>query len=179
VALFDDDAMTLTWRCRPELLRAIRRCQEAGATLLIAKLDRLSRDPIVTSALKLAGVRFLACDNPTANELTIDILAAVAKEEARAISERTKAALAAKVARGERSAGRVPFGYRLADGGRLVADPTEQAALAAIPGMAALGWSARRIADLLRADHGVAITHRTVGRILAAGPRRAASAGAQ
>lgn len=61
--------------------------------LVVAKLDRLSRNVAFLDALMESGVRFVACDNPTANELTIHILVAVA--QAKAISERTKAALAA------------------------------------------------------------------------------------
>src|SRR5260370_27391050 len=54
-----------------------------------------------------SGVKFLACDNPGANELTIHILVAVAQAEAKAISERTKAALAAYKARGGRLSGQL------------------------------------------------------------------------
>jgi DNA invertase Pin-like site-specific DNA recombinase len=72
----------------------------AGATLVVAKLDRLSRNVAFLAALMEPGVAFVACDNPTANELTIHILVAVAQAEAKAISERTKAALAAYKRRG-------------------------------------------------------------------------------
>jgi DNA invertase Pin-like site-specific DNA recombinase len=85
---------------RPELRKAIRHAKRAGATLVIAKLDRLARSVYVTAELMKAGVEFVACDNPTANRLTIQILAAVAENEAVAISARTKAALAAYKARG-------------------------------------------------------------------------------
>jgi DNA invertase Pin-like site-specific DNA recombinase len=85
---------------RPQLIRAIDHAKRAKATLVIAKLDRLSRSVYVTAALHKAGVDFVACDNPTANRLTIQILAAVAENEARMISDRTKAALAAYKARG-------------------------------------------------------------------------------
>src|SRR5688572_3230029 len=66
---------------RPELQRAIDHAKKASATLVIAKLDRLSRKVSFASRLMDSGVRFLAADNPTANELTINILAAVAQEE--------------------------------------------------------------------------------------------------
>jgi len=87
-------------RHRPELQRAIAACKRLGATLVIAKLDRLARNVYFVSGLMESGVEFVACDNPNANRLTIHILAAVAEDEARRISDRTKAALEAYKARG-------------------------------------------------------------------------------
>ena len=78
---------------RPELARAMERCRLTGATLLIAKLDRLSRNVHFLSGLMEQGVDFLACDLPTANKLTVHIMAAVAEQEREAISARTKAAI--------------------------------------------------------------------------------------
>ena len=75
---------------RPELAKAIAHSKRARATLVVAKLDRLARNVAFTSALLESGVEFIACDNPHANRLTIHILAAVAEDEARRISERTK-----------------------------------------------------------------------------------------
>ena len=87
---------------RPELARAIETCRKHRARLVIAKLDRLSRNLAFVATLMESGVEFVAVDNPHANKLTIHILAAVAEHEREAISERTKAALAAAKARGMR-----------------------------------------------------------------------------
>jgi DNA invertase Pin-like site-specific DNA recombinase len=85
---------------RPQLNAALSLCKKEKATLIIAKLDRLARNLHFISGLMESRIEFLAVDNPTANRLTVQILAAVAEEEARAISARTKAALASAKARG-------------------------------------------------------------------------------
>lgn len=85
---------------RPKLHEALLLCRATGAILLIAKLDRLSRDAHFLLGLQKAGVKFVAGDMPTANELTVGIMALVAQEERKAISKRTKEALAAAKARG-------------------------------------------------------------------------------
>jgi len=85
---------------RKEIYRAIELANKTWSTLLIAKLDRLSRSVFFTSLLLESQVNFIACDSPQASRLTIHILAAVAEEEARLISERTRNALAAYKARG-------------------------------------------------------------------------------
>lgn len=85
---------------RPELAKAVAFARRSKARLVIAKLDRLARNVAFVSKLMEAGVDFVACDNANANKLTIHILAAVAEDEARRISERTKAALQAAKARG-------------------------------------------------------------------------------
>ncbi len=80
---------------RPKLAQALAEARAYGATLLIAKMDRLSRDAHFLIGLERSGVEFVACDNPKANRLTIGILALVAEQE-EAISARTKAALSVK-----------------------------------------------------------------------------------
>jgi DNA invertase Pin-like site-specific DNA recombinase len=90
---------------RPKLADALKACRVHGAKLIIAKLDRLARNVAFVSNLMESGVDFEAVDFPQANRLTIHILAAVAEHEARAISERTKAALAAAKRRGTKLGG--------------------------------------------------------------------------
>jgi DNA invertase Pin-like site-specific DNA recombinase len=85
---------------RAELAKAMQRAKLTGATLLIAKLDRLSRDVNFISGLMKSDVAFLACDNPTANKLTIHIYAAMAEHEREQIGDRTRRALQALKARG-------------------------------------------------------------------------------
>lgn len=85
---------------RPQLAAALAACRLHKATLVIAKLDRLARNVAFVSALMEAGVEFVAVDFPSANRLTVHILAAVAEHEAKAISDRTRAALQAAKARG-------------------------------------------------------------------------------
>ena len=85
---------------RPELLKALRKCRLTGATLLIAKLDRLSRNRRFLLELADSKLSFVAVDMPEANSLTVGILACMADYERQLISERTKAALQAAKARG-------------------------------------------------------------------------------
>jgi len=85
---------------RTEFWKAVEMVRKEKATLLVGKLDRLSRSLKFVVDLEHAGVPFVACDNPHANRLTVHILAAVAEDERERIGQRTREALAAAKARG-------------------------------------------------------------------------------
>lgn len=85
---------------RPQLAAALALCKKTGARLLVAKLDRLARNVHFISGLMESNVKFVACDLPEANELTLHIMSAFAAHEAKRISERTRDALRAAKARG-------------------------------------------------------------------------------
>ena len=86
---------------RPELEKALKRCKLTRATLVVAKLDRLSRNAAFLHTLRDSGVDFVAADLPDANTLTLGVMFAMAQHEREVISARTKAALAAAKARGQ------------------------------------------------------------------------------
>ncbi|AXA92512.1 recombinase family protein [Massilia sp. YMA4] len=85
---------------RPMLAEALHLVKITGSVLVIAKFDRLSRNAAFLLTLKESGVKFVAADNPEANDLTVGILALVAQQEREAISQRTKDALQAAKRRG-------------------------------------------------------------------------------
>lgn len=85
---------------RPQLQAALDECRKRKARLVIAKLDRLARNVAFIANLMEAGVEFRAVDMPEANKLLLHMMAAFAEHERDAISQRTKAALAAAKARG-------------------------------------------------------------------------------
>jgi DNA invertase Pin-like site-specific DNA recombinase len=87
---------------RPELKKALRLAKVTGATLIIARLDRLSRNLAFIANLQDSNAKFVCADMPEANELTIHLFAAIAQHERKLISQRTKAALAATKARGKK-----------------------------------------------------------------------------
>jgi DNA invertase Pin-like site-specific DNA recombinase len=135
---------------RPELAKALAHCRLTGATLVIAKMDRLSRNMAFTANLMDSGVDFVACDNPHATRFTIHILAAVAEHEAKQISTRTKAALAAAKARGKAlggyKGGPVPDGRQGAAAKRARADDFATRVAPVLGDMKARGLSLHQMA---------------------------------
>ncbi|WP_199099262.1 recombinase family protein [Dyella sp. ASV21] len=132
---------------RPELAQALHLAKLTGATLVIAKLDRLSRNAAFLLALQESGARFIAADMPDANELTVGIMALVAQQERQAISRRTREALAAARARGQR------LGNPNGAAALRRADRGNSAAVAAVKSIAAdNSESLRPLIDQLRSD---------------------------
>jgi DNA invertase Pin-like site-specific DNA recombinase len=93
---------------RPKLTEALTVCRKTGATLIVSKLDRLSRNALFLLQLQQSNVEFICCDCPNVDRFTVGILALVAQRERELISERTKAALAAARSRGVRLGTRTP-----------------------------------------------------------------------
>lgn len=106
---------------REQLGKALALCRLRNATLVIAKLDRLSRDAAFLLGMQSAGVPFVAADMPEANELTVGIMAVVAQAERKMISARTKAALAAAKARGVKLGGNRGNVHMIGEKGRQAA----------------------------------------------------------
>lgn len=144
---------------RPKLDQALNLCSLVGATLLIAKLDRLSRDAHFLLGLQKAGVKFVAADMPEASEMTVGILAVVAQNERKMISKRTKEALAVAKARGTVLGGRRANSATLHETGvaasiaarNATADAFAAKVAMLIRPMQAEGHSLRKIAETLNA----------------------------
>ena len=135
---------------RPKLITALALCRKHKARLVIAKLDRLSRNLAFIATLLDSGVEFVAVDNPHANKLTIHILAAVAQHEREMIAERTRAALQAAKRRGVRL-GR-NGAERLAPSFKAAAMMRANSLRPVFEKLQAEGYSARKIAARLNAD---------------------------
>jgi DNA invertase Pin-like site-specific DNA recombinase len=159
---------------RPALLGALAALREHGAgVLVVAKRDRIARDPGLTASIEHAAseagavVRSSAGEgngSTPADEFMRGVIDSAARYERALIRARTKAALAAKSARGER-VGAVPFGFALAaDGVRLEADPAEQGVLAVVRELRAAGLSQRAIVGELVARGLVSRTGQAFGQ---------------
>jgi DNA invertase Pin-like site-specific DNA recombinase len=85
---------------RPQLLSALALCRKTNSVLIVAKLDRLSRNVAFTSKLLESDVEIVFCDFPQANRLILHIISSIAEYEANLISQRTRQSLQAKRARG-------------------------------------------------------------------------------
>jgi DNA invertase Pin-like site-specific DNA recombinase len=148
---------------RPELVKALAACKRQKAKLVIAKLDRLSRNLAFIATLMDSGAEFVAVDNPHANKLTIHILAAVAQHEREIISARTSAALKAAKARGKRLGNpRLSEARRHATAARPVIREIQRSGIQSLRGiaraLAARGiptarggaWTPVQVSDILR-----------------------------
>ena len=146
---------------RPKLTEALQACKLTGATLLIAKLDRLSRNVRFIAELMDSGADFIACDFPQANRLTIHILASVAEHEREMISKRTKDALRAAKARGTQLGSPENLTKHAAEKGRVLgreariakADEHARMVYSAITSYREEGVSLRAIARKLNEDN--------------------------
>ena len=144
---------------RPELVRALAEAKRVGAVLLIAKLDRLARNVAFIANLLESGVEIAAADMPEANRFLLHVMAAVAEHEAQAISDRTRAALAAAKARGVALGWSMPAradeqrqaSRKGASRNARIADQHAANVLPVIRQIAAGGASLRQIADELNA----------------------------
>lgn len=147
---------------RPQLARALAEAKRIGAVLLIAKLDRLARNVAFIANLLEAGVEIAAADMPEANRFLLHVMAAVAEHEARMISDRTRAALAAAKARGVALGWAIPARIEeqrqaARKGAMRNAQKADQHAANILPiirQIAARGASLRQIADELN-DRGI------------------------
>jgi DNA invertase Pin-like site-specific DNA recombinase len=152
---------------RPQLRAALAHAQVTGATLIIAKLDRLARNLAFIANLMEGGVDFIAADLPAATRLTIHVLAAVAEHEREMISARTKAAMAAAKARG------VHFGNPNGARALRAAAQGNTAALAALQCSAA-AWRARVLPIILAIrSSGLISPHEIAGELTRRGVRTA------
>jgi DNA invertase Pin-like site-specific DNA recombinase len=143
---------------RPELLAALKRCRVTGATLVVAKLDRLSRNAAFLMTLRDSGLDFVAADLPEANTMTVGVMAVLAQHEREAISNRTKAA---KIKRYQRQ------GVEAAREKAKQAAELRRGALEALHGLSLNQMAARLNADSVTTSRGGQWTATAVKRALA------------
>ena len=94
------DKKTIAEYIETELAEALELCRKTNSILIVAKLDRLSRNVAFTSKLLESDVEIVFCDFPEANKLVLHIISSIAEYEAGLISQRTKQSLKAKKSRG-------------------------------------------------------------------------------
>lgn len=135
---------------RPQLAAALNHCRAAKACLVVAKLDRLARSVAFLSSLMEAGGEFVALDNPYANTFTLHVLAAVAEQEARNASERTKAALAQAKKRGVLLGSARPGHWRGKEAKRLAGSRTGAKRASASRTVAAQQHNSLAVSEALR-----------------------------
>lgn len=123
---------------RPQLAAALAACRKQKATLVIAKLDRLARNVAFIANLMDSKAEFIAVDFPTANRLTLHIMAAFAEHEREMISARTKAALAIRKEQGARLGNRTNLAAAQAKGGAAVKREADQFAAKVVPTIEAI-----------------------------------------
>ncbi len=164
---------------RVELHKALAECKRIGATLIIAKLDRLSRNVAFIFTLKDSGVNFYCCDIPECTTLTLGIFATIAQNERETISKRTKDALQALKAKGVKLGApnaTISNDMRLKSAEVLREkaqnNPNNKRASIVVKTLNAQGKSLREIADYLnnnefRTSRGCMFTATAVNRILA------------
>lgn len=116
---------------RPELQRAITHCLTSKGTLVVSRLDRLSRDAAFLLELQQSRLNFVTADMPDADSFTISVMASLAEKERKMISERIKAALAASKARGTKLGGYRENAFRgnYFAGGRAMAKAADDRAI--------------------------------------------------
>ena len=143
---------------RPKLQKALRKCRLTGATLLIAKLDRLGRNRRFLMDLADSKLNFICCDMPEANNLTVGLLACLADYESQLISERTKAALAMAKARGVRLGNPNLANVRNSD--------TRKATAAKMANARARNAEILEVIHELKVDAGTSLSSRTIAGLL-------------
>jgi DNA invertase Pin-like site-specific DNA recombinase len=135
---------------RPELAKAIDHCRREGATLLVSKLDRLSRRvSFIAGLLEVKGLQFKVAQMPQADKFQLHIYAALAEQEREFISARTKAGLAAAKARGVKLGGLRPSTLKRNDDARARADANAERLRPLLTALRAQGASLRTMAEAL------------------------------
>lgn len=165
---------------RPKLKEALELCRKTGANLIVAKMDRLSRNVAFTSQLLESDVEIVFCDFPQANKMMIHIISAIAQYEAELTASRTKQALEAKKRQGYKLGNPEHLLNKLDEAVRKSNEtnrkkardnPNNKRAVAMLEGLVKQGLSLQKMADILN-EHGF-ITSRgykfkpvTVGRLI-------------